>query len=701
MKEKKVTSILSVKQRMSKIKYLCLIFAILVISGKMATFALAAIVVPNEIKQPGTQEKEVPALIPAIQDKPGPYQDKALNKACYNCHEHDRPESHVKTWSGGMMAQASRDPLFLASLAIAEQDFDGAGDLCIRCHFPRAWYDGRSTPTDASAIGVDDTNGISCEFCHKMTKPDDSEHKGVMNPPFIANDDIEGYYGSGMASLSGDVERLGPYEPKSLYAVHKGSMDPDGRTKDFDAAHPAKKSRFQRDVDFCGTCHDVSNPAVGDLAPNNGAQVPLDPGTFSGVLGTPVDLKAAFNNPPYKYGIVERTYSEYKAGLLSQTLVSDYSILPAELQAGAIRNSYDSAQLAGNGGNYADGTPRYFSCQSCHLPSVIGQGNNVIGTRHTDFPLHDMTGGSYWIPSALRYLNSRGKLRFSDGLEDFQIQSWADGAARARAMLESAASLSVKGNVLKVINLTGHKLISGYPEGRRMWLNIKWYDANNNLIREDGAYGPLVDGSGSRVMVLNPANGQMAQVESILDLNDANTKIYEAKPGISKEWAAKLITVNQAHYESMVLAYDRYTGAPGPAMGQLAKGKLGSHKTSFHFVLNNVLTSDNRIPSYGMSYDACKKRNCLPVPSDQYGNSGMGGAYNYWDEITLNPPPGAKSATINLLYQSTSWEYIQFLYLANDGSVPFLSNEGMTMLEAWLNTGMSYPHVMASTIWGD
>jgi hypothetical protein len=268
-------------------------------------------------------------------------------------------------------------------------------------------------------------------------------------------------------------------------------------------------------------------------------------------------------------------------------------------------------------------------------------------------------------------------------------------------MLESAASLSVKGNVLKVINLTGHKLISGYPEGRRMWLNIKWYDANNNLIREDGAYGPLVDGSGSRVMVLNPANGQMAQVESILDLNDANTKIYEAKPGISKEWAAKLITVNQAHYESMVLAYDRYTGAPGPAMGQLAKGKLGSHKTSFHFVLNNVLTSDNRIPSYGMSYDACKKRNCLPVPSDQYGNSGMGGAYNYWDEITLNPPPGAKSATINLLYQSTSWEYIQFLYLANDGSVPFLSNEGMTMLEAWLNTGMSYPHVMASTIWGD
>jgi hypothetical protein len=678
-----------------------LICVILLISGEMATFALAAIVVPNEIKQPGTQEKEVLALIPSIQDKPGPSGDNMLNRACYNCHEHNRPESHVKIWSGGMMAQASRDPLFLASLAIAEQDFDGAGDFCIRCHFPRAWYDGRSTPTDASAIGIDDTNGVSCEFCHKMTNPDDSEYKGVMNPPFKANDDNEGYYGSGMASLSGEVERLGPYDPKRLYTVHEGSPGPDGPARGFNAAHPAKKSRFHRDVDFCGTCHDVSNPAVGDLAPNNGAQVPLEIGTFSGIIGTPVDSKAAFNNPPYKYGIVERTYSEYKAGLLSQTLVSDYSMLPVELQDGAIQRAYDSAQLAGNGGDYADGTPRYFTCQSCHLPPVIGRGNNVIGTRHTDFPLHDMTGGSYWIPSALQYLYSRGKLRFSDGLKDFQIESWAEGAARARAVLESAASLSVKGNVLKVTNLTGHKLISGYPEGRRMWLNIKWYDSNNNLIREDGAYGPLVDITGNPVMVRNPANDQMVQVESILDLHGRNTKIYEAKPGISKEWAAKLIAVNKAHYESMVLSYDRYTGAPGSTMGQLAKGEFGPYKVSFHFVLNNKLTSDNRIPPYDMSYDECRKRNCLPVPSDQYGNPGMGGAYNYWDEITLNPPPGAKSAKINLLYQSTSWEYIQFLYLANNGSVPFLASEGMTMLEAWLNTGMSYPHVMASTIWGD
>lgn len=680
-------------------KRVFLICVISLLSGEMITSGQSVTVIPNEIQQPGTQQMEVPPLIPALHDKPGPYQNKTLNKSCYHCHDYDRPESIVKIWSGSMMAQALRDPLFWACMAIAEQDFPGAGDLCIRCHSPRAWYDGRSVPTDGSAIRIDDADGVVCEFCHKMTNPDDSEHRGIMKPPFTANNGKEGYYGSGMASLSGDVERLGPYDPIRLYSVHAGKPDPNEPARDFAAAHPAIKSRFHRDVDFCGTCHDVSNPVVGDLAPNNGAQVPLDPGTFSGIPGTPVDVKAAFNNPPYKYGIVERTYSEYKAGLLSQTLVSDYSTLPAELQAGAIRRAYDSAQLAGNGGNYADGTPRYFSCQSCHLPPVIGHGNNVTGTRHTDMPLHDMTGGSYWIPSTLHYLYSRGKLRFSDGLKDFQIQSWAEGAARAREVLNNAASLSVNGNVLKVINLTAHKLISGYPEGRRMWINIKWYHADGTLLREDGAYGPLVDDTGNPVMIKDPADGQMIQVESILDLHDPNTRIYEAQPGITQDWAAKLISMDPGRYKNMVLGYDRYSGAAGPTMGTVAASAPGTLEKTFHFVLNNKLKLDNRIPPYGMSYDECRKRNCLPVPEDQYGNPGKGNVYNYWDKITLNPPAEAASATINLLFQSASWEYIQFLYLANDGSVPFLANEGMTMLEAWLNTGMSYPHVMVSATW--
>jgi PKD repeat protein len=125
----------------------------------------------------------------------------------------------------------------------------------------------------------------------------------------------------------------------------------------------------------------------------------------------------------------------------------------------------------------------------------------------------------------------------------------------------------------------------------------------------------------------------------------------------------------------------------------------GSAIHSFHFVLNNYVKSDTRIPGYGMSYDEAKRRNALPVPETQYGDPGPGGEYNYWDELALNVPAGAETATIRLMYQPTSWEYVQFLYLANEAPTPNLQDVGKDFLDAWYNTGMAEPHVMATTTW--
>jgi len=423
---------------------------------------------------------------------------------------------------------------------------------------------------------------------------------------------------------------------------------------------------------------------VGDLAHNNGAQIPLAPGAYSGVLGSPVDGKAAFNNLPYQYGVVERTFSEFKSGLLSQMLVSSYASLPADLKAGAIKAAFDSAN-----GNYADGTPRYFSCQTCHLRAVTGQGANKTGVPlRTDLPLHDMTGGNYWMPDAILYQNSQGTLRLGGGLTTVQIDALNAGKSRAQQQLQLAASLFVSGNTLKITNLTGHKLISGYPEGRRMWLNVKWYDSGNTLLREDGKYGPLA--------VSTP--GVPSQVNTILNLADPNTKIYEAHYAMTQEWANQLLALGYS--QSLPLSFDRVTGTVDYTLGQLAAQAPGTYHETFHFVLNNTVAKDNRIPPYGMSYDEARKRNALPVPAGQYGNPGAGGTYNYWDTITLNPPAGAVYATINLLYQPTSWEYIQFLYLANNRQNAFLADEGTNLLQAWLNTGMAAPYVMASATWG-
>ena len=622
-----------------------------------AAFAAAAPTVPTDIEQPGTQPTQVGNL--ETPDK------------CDNCHGgYNVAVEPAFNWRGSMMANAGRDPIFWATVAIAEQDFDGSGDLCIRCHSTGGWYGGRSTPTDGSGLTAGDADGVDCDTCHKMTNPNNSEHLGVMNAPYVANNEATpatGYYGSGMLSLWGGNEKLGPYSNPN-------------------AKHGFLQSAFHRSVDMCGSCHDVSNPAVGDLAHNNGKQPTGDAVVASGVPGAAVNGKAAFNNFPYQYGVVERTFSEYKAGLLSQTLVSNYASLPADLKNGAIKNAYDNAIVAGTSGDYQDGTDRYFSCQTCHVPPTTGVGCNKAGTpTRPDLPLHDMTGGNTWSPDAILYQNTQGTLRLGGGLTATQINAIDAGKLRAQQQLDMAASLTVTGNTLKVVNLTGHKLISGYPEGRRMWLNIKWYDAANNLLREDGQYGDkqvTIDGAAKVVKTI---------------LNPASTKVYEAHYGMTQEWANQLLGLGYS--SGLALSYDPTTGAVNYTLGQLAAQAPGTSHESFHFVLNNTVVKDNRIPPYGFKYDEARKRNALPVPAAQYGSPAAGGTFNYWDEVTLNPPPGATVGTITLMYQPTSWEYVQFLQRANNKSNVFLASEGDNLLDAWLNTGMAAPYPVAGAQW--
>jgi hypothetical protein len=228
-----------------------------------------------------------------------------------------------------------------------------------------------------------------------------------------------------------------------------------------------------------------------------------------------------------------------------------------------------------------------------------------------------------------------------------------------------------------------------------MWLNIKWYDDGGALLREDGEYGPLFDSIGDPVM--DPLTGA-TQVESIKDLYDPNTKIYEAHYGMTQGWAGQLIALGYS--ADLALSFDRYDPANVFTLGELATQPLGTYYETFHFVLNNKVVKDNRIPPYGMSFDKALERNALPVPDNQYGG-GPGKIYEYFDTFHLSAPQGAASASIDLLYQPTSYEYQLFLLKANTKQNAFLAFEGDYMFEAWLNTGMAAPYVMASAIWHD
>ena len=77
--------------------------------------------------------------------------------------------------------------------------------------------------------------------------------------------------------------------------------------------------------------------------------------------------------------------------------------------------------------DYEDGTPRYYTCQTCHMYARTGKGcdKNNAPTR-TDLPQHDHMGGGYWMPDVIQYQDTKGTLRFGGGLTQDQIDAMQD-----------------------------------------------------------------------------------------------------------------------------------------------------------------------------------------------------------------------------------------------------------------------------------
>ena len=355
-----------------------------------------------------------------------------------------------------------------------------------------------------------------------------------------------------------------------MHVVQRYSTPKRGPFDSLNAPHPTRYDAFQQSSELCGVCHDVSNPFY---------------------------AQDAAHQAPHEYAPMERTYSEWFM-------------------------SWYAAQ--GDSG----------TCQACHMTDTTGY-PCVYGTSplRTNLPRHDLTGGNTFVPDIIADFDSA----FPSPVDTVAL---AAGKQRATAMLQQAAALLVStsrsGDTVRadvrITNLTGHKLPTGYPEGRRMWLNLIGRNVQGDTVFQSGAY----------------------EADSALLVHDEQLKVYEVVAGLTAARAAS------------------YGMAAGP---------------TFHFVLNDTILFDNRIPPKGFYNVAFQSRYAEPV-GVTYADS------QYWDVTRYTLPSAVSEVTANLYYQTISREYIDFLRGENVGNTYDFNGWGEKLHSSWSVRGKSQPVLM-------
>ncbi len=615
----------------------------LITAGVTAVMAWTPLPVAQDplVRMPGSQPAQAVSL-------------ESPNR-CLNCHAgYNSAVEPGFNWAGSMMAQSARDPLWWAAMTVAGQDSiwalgtPNAVDLCERCHFPGGWLGGRSDPPNASAMSGADYDGVQCDFCHRMVDPffagtyagtregndwlnywDETNASGTPSGPAATatfNEDrtlalaLRFFNGSPFYANNVPVSPAYTEATSGQFFVSPNSAKR-ASFADADARHQMYYSRYHKSKTFCATCHDVSNPVLANLG--------ADPN-----LPLPSEQQSA-----YAYAHAERTYSEFVLSAYGQQggAAGLGPFAPAVFDT-----SYPNNYIA--------------KCQDCHMRDVVGAGANKRGVpvRPTDSvehpnsgqPLHDLTGGNVWISTILASTvtgspnydaTNAGLLRqgaatltldldLGQGLNATALLAGADRAAQQLQLAAAIEDLSYDPATgalsFRIQNQTGHKLISGFPEGRRMFVNIRAYTG------------------GALVYEINPYDASAGTLKGLS---------YPYQPGFGVPPPATL-GAGEAYVDTLV-----YEVHP--------KSDLTGEDETFHFALATDRYKDNRIPPRGFRIDEASARLAQPVwhgvaALDYFTADEYAGGY---DAIALTLPVAADAVEVNLYYQTTSREYIEFL----------------------------------------
>jgi len=420
-------------------------------------------------------------------------------------------------------------------------------------------------------------------------------------------------------------------------------------------------SRFHKSRTFCGTCHDVSNPVLANLSFDG-----TPPGDGSTVLPTE-------DQPAHGYFAVERTFSEF--------MLSDFGLPGGAPGEGPFDPAVFDTSRPGD---------VIASCQDCHMADAPGRGCSFSDSvdrpagsvEHpaSGQPVHEMVGGNVWVPWLLasavpgsanhdpinEALLDQGAAVLTMSLDagiGLFPEDLLEASASAGAMLEAAATLQdvlyepASGALsFRLVNHTGHKLITGYPEGRRMFVSVELW------------------AGGAPMHVVNPYDISVGTLKGL-------------DPGYSPD--SPLLDADESHVDELV--YEAHSSST-----------MTGEDHTFHFALADGFARDNRIPPRGFRIGEAAARLATPAWGGQT-DPGLFTAAEYaggWDDVLVVLPTGADAAVVTLWYQTVSREYAAFLRDEIEGTAATLASPTPSG-EAAAYIAQTDPFFDGLSAWGD
>lgn len=372
-------------------------------------------------------------------------------------------------------AWAARIGATIAHMMARTRSVGGVGVLMLAgvCAGPAA-----AAPTEPGTLTNKMQGAGECVKCHAFPNPQEFAGQPFITPAaaqasIMGNSARDPVFWAGVAIAHQDE----PSETALCVRCHVPRAFVGGRQ---DAIGIDELTKDDLSGVDCELCHRL---LADDATPAGNAMYEIDD-----VLGSDGDIPKrgpwAYDGEPPKHGYLQDTYvGESRACGTCHDVTTGRMRVDAEGAPLGVNFGEQRTFSEWKNSDYAVDGAGFKSCQDCHMPALENVAGcaefNTQGIVHaTGGRRHDLAGANRRMVEVLKGLyGAAGDKTFDDVFFDLaadNIDRMLAEAATLEVIAPAVVDLAqgISGWDVKVTNNTGHKLPSGYSEGRVMWLEV-------------------------------------------------------------------------------------------------------------------------------------------------------------------------------------------------------------------------------------